>query len=74
MQISDNIQPIYEIAIYISKEINNEIEYQLTINEFHTIRNSEYNKLISEGRIEDNDDNWNSFDTYLASLLNINWG
>ena len=59
MQKTNSNQSISEIATRISKEINNEIEYQLTIDEFHRLRNNEYNKLVLEEEIEDTDDNWN---------------
>lgn len=61
------------LAEKIALDINNKCEYQLTINEYHNIRNAEYYSLIEKGLIVDNDTNWDDFDTYLASNLNIHW-
>jgi len=62
------------LAERIALEINNKCEYQLTINEYHNIRNAEYFALVNDNKVKDTDDNWNDFDTYLARNLNINWG
>lgn len=67
-------QDVNQLVIELANEINNQIEYKLTINEYHSLRNSEYLKLVNEGKIEDTDDNWDSFDCHLGSLLNVNWG
>lgn len=64
---------IKQLATEISTKINNEIEYQLTLDEFFKIRNDEYYKLVDEGKIKDTDDNWDDFDSYLGDLLNVNW-
>jgi putative lipase involved disintegration of autophagic bodies len=61
------------LAERIALEINNEIEYQLTIQEYHRIRNNEYHKLVMGGDIKDTDDNWDDFDTYLSNNLNVKW-
>ena len=64
---------VKELEEKIAWDINNKCEYQLTINEYHKIRNSEYYSLVEKGLIVDNDTNWDDFDTYLASNLNIYW-
>ena len=65
---------LYELTSEIGEEINNEIEYQLTISEYFKIRNQEYQKLVESKQIEDNDNNFDDFNSYLGNLLNVNWG
>ena len=65
---------LYELTTEIGEKINNEIEYQLTIDEYFKIRNEEYQKLVDNGNIKDTNDNHDDFDSYLGDLLNVNWG
>lgn len=68
------MEKIKQLATDYANKINNEVEYQLTLQEFFKLRNDEYYRLVDVGEIVDNDDNWDDFDSYVGELLNVNWG
>jgi len=62
------------LAELTALDVLNKCEYKLTINEFYKIRNTEYYCLVNDKKISDTDDNWDMFDSYLGSMLNVDWG